>query len=352
MLLVFFLVPAYFCRNRRLRERFALNLPEPLPKKGNLWVHALSVGEVLSAVPLLEALKVAFPEKDIVLSVSTRSGMMLAEEKLSGRVACMMTLPVDAWWCMRRVVNHVNPSAFYSGGNGPVAGPFGFIGTKRCQEFSGECGRISPRTLKSYQKVPAVIRRMFAPLEYCLMQTDLDRDRLLHLGLDPKKVITAGNIKFDRDRMPLDSTEKDRWFETLGLNRKMRIWVAGSTHAGEEGSIAESASGFKTGFSPVAPDHRTAGCGPVSRDFKHGRQAGHGGGFEEPRFQKRARLMTFWSWIRWVSLGESMAWEMWRLWAEALFPLVAIIYWNLPIMVFRCFSATIPIILNSCRNRC
>lgn len=232
-LLGFFLVPAYFSRNRRLRERLALNLPERLPKKGNLWVHALSVGEVLSAIPLLEQLKVAFPEKDIVFSVTTKSGRALANEKLSGRVACIMTLPLDAWWCMRRVVNRMNPSVFILVETDLWPGLLRLLKQKgvRCLLVNG---RISPRTLKSYQKAPAVIRRMFAPLEYCLMQTDLDRDRLLYLGLDRKKVITAGNIKFDRDMAILDSVEKDRWLETLGLNREMQIWVAGSTHPGEE----------------------------------------------------------------------------------------------------------------------
>jgi 3-deoxy-D-manno-octulosonic-acid transferase len=235
-LLCFLLMGASFSGNKRLKERLALNLPERLPKNGSLWVHALSVGEVLSAIPLLEQLKVAFPEKDIVLSVTTKSGLALAKEKLSGRVACIMTLPVDAWWCMRRVINQVNPSVFILVETDLWPGLLSLLKQKGVRSLLVN-GRISPRTLKSYQKAPAFIRRMFAPLEYCLMQTDLDRDRLLHLGLDPKKVITAGNIKFDRDMATLDSVEKDRLFETLGLNRKMQIWVAGSTHPGEEGIL-------------------------------------------------------------------------------------------------------------------
>jgi 3-deoxy-D-manno-octulosonic-acid transferase len=232
-LLVFFLVPAYFSGNRRFRERLALNLPKRLKNKGNLWVHALSVGEVLSAIPLLEQLKAAFPEKEIVFSVTTQSGMALAKEKLSGRVACIMTLPVDAWWCMRRVVNHVNPAVFILVETDLWPGLLGILKQKGVGSLLVN-GRISPRTLKSYQKAPAFIRRMFAPLAYCLMQTDLDRDRLLQLGMDRKKVITTGNIKFDREMLTMASDEKKRWLETLGFNPEMQIWVAGSTHEGEE----------------------------------------------------------------------------------------------------------------------
>jgi len=234
--LCFLLMPAYFSGNRRFRERLSLNLPERLKNKGNLWVHALSVGEVLSAIPLLEQLKVAFPEKDILFSVTTQSGMALAKEKLSGRVACIMTLPVDAWWCMRRVVNHVNPSVFILVETDLWPGLLGILEQKGVGSLLVN-GRISPRTLKSYQKAPAVIRRMFAPLAYCLMQTDLDRDRLLQLGMDREKVITTGNIKFDREMVTMDENQKRHWLETLGLNPEMRIWVAGSTHEGEEAVI-------------------------------------------------------------------------------------------------------------------
>jgi len=234
--LFFLLTAASFSGSKRLKGRLALNLPERLPNKGNLWVHALSVGEVLSAIPLLEQLKVAFPGKDIVFSVATQSGMILAKEKLAGRVACIMTLPVDAWWCMRRVVNRVNPSVFILVETDLWPGLLSLLKRKGVRSLLVN-GRISPRTLKSYQKAPAVVRRMLAPLAYCLMQTDLDRDRLLQLGMEREKVITTGNIKFDRDMVTLDSEEKERWFEMLGLKPSMQIWVAGSTHEGEEAAL-------------------------------------------------------------------------------------------------------------------
>ena len=245
--LCFLLMGASVSGTKRLRARLALDLPKPLPNKGNLWVHALSVGEVLSAIPLLEQLKVAFPEKDILFSVTTQSGIALAKEKLSGRVACIMTLPVDAWWCMRRVVNHVNPSVFILVETDLWPGLLGILKRKGVRSLLVN-GRISPRTLKSYQKAPAVIRRMFAPLAYCLMQTDLDRDRLLQLGMDRKTVITTGNIKFDREMVTMDMGEKRRWLETLGVNPEMQIWVTGSTHEGEEAVILKVFQDLKRKF--------------------------------------------------------------------------------------------------------
>ena len=231
--MVFLVAAALLSGNKRLKDRFALDLPKPLPKEGNLWIHALSVGEVLSAVPLVEQLKKAFPEKEIVFSVTTRSGMNMANEKIADRVACVLTLPVDAWWCMRRVIRYIRPSVFILVETDLWPGLLSFLKQKGVRSLLVN-GRISPRTLKSYQRAPALVRRMVAPLEYCLMQTDLDRDRLLQLGLDRKKVITVGNIKFDRRMPTLDPEERERWLETLGLQPGMQIWVAGSTHEGEE----------------------------------------------------------------------------------------------------------------------
>ena len=245
--LFFLVMAASFSGSKRLRERLAMDLPKGLPKKGNLWVHALSVGEVLSAVPLVAQLKVAFPEKDIVLSVTTRSGMALATEKFSGRVACIMTLPLDAWWCTRRVINCVRPSVFILVETDLWPGLLSFLKQKGVRSFLVN-GRISPRTLKSYKKAPVVVKRLFAPLAYCLMQTDLDRDRLLQLGMDREKVITTGNIKFDREMFTMDAHENGQWLETLGLEPEMQVWVAGSTHEGEEAVLLRVFQDLKRKF--------------------------------------------------------------------------------------------------------
>jgi 3-deoxy-D-manno-octulosonic-acid transferase len=71
------------------------------------------------------------------------------------------------------------------------------------------------------------------------MQTELDKKRILSIGVTPKKVKTAGNIKFDSDWLPMGEKERREWLDRLHLEPRETVWVAGSTHAGEEKIILE-----------------------------------------------------------------------------------------------------------------
>lgn len=217
----------------RARERFALRLPQTLPAKGNIWVHALSVGEVVSAIPLIDSLRIEFPDKDIVLTVTTVTGMAIAREKLNAKVKAVLTMPVDAWWSVQRIVNFVKPSVFILIETDIWPALLCSLKRKGIRSILVN-GRISPRTFRSYARVPFFTRKMFDPLELCLMQSDLDRERLLQVGLNKEKVITVGNIKFDRDMAIMSNEERQDWFDILALEPSAPLWVAGSTHPGEE----------------------------------------------------------------------------------------------------------------------
>lgn len=233
-LLIFFCIPLLsLTSKRRLIERLTLSLPRDFLDAGNIWIHALSVGEVVSALPLVETLRLKYPEKDIVFTVATTRGMAVARKELEGKVRVLLTMPVDFWWSVFRITNFVKPSVFILVETDIWPGLVDHLRRRGVKSVLIN-GRISPRTFRSYQRFPIFVRAMFRPFESCLMQSDLDRERLCKIGINPEKVRTVGNIKFDRDWTPMGQGEHKKWLDCLRLEPDRLIWVAGSIHRGEE----------------------------------------------------------------------------------------------------------------------
>ena len=231
--LFFFLPLKRFVRNQRLRDRLALDSNFPFPVESRIWIHALSVGEVISALPLVDALQEKYPDRGMILTVTTGSGMSVAREKLKDRGILLQFMPLDAWWVLRKFVRHIQPSLFILVETDIWPGLLDWLERKGVRSILVN-GRISPRTFKAYNKARFFIRKLFDPFEWCLMQSDLDRDRLLRIGIPEEKVKTIGNIKFDQEWVGMNRKEKEEWFFRLKINPGAFLWVAGSTHPGEE----------------------------------------------------------------------------------------------------------------------
>ncbi len=225
-------------RKGRLSRRMGRGLPPRLFQDKTIWLHALSVGEVLSSIPLLEALKKAYPSRKIVLTVTTPQGMKVARQELAGKADAMLTMPLDIWWAMDRMVRCIDPAIFLLVETDLWPGLISRL-RKRGIPALLLNGRISPRTFRSYRRFSAFVRSMVNALTECLMQSDLDRERLLRIGVERWKVKTVGNIKFDRAWAPMGKDEQKDWLHTLHLDPEDPVWVAGSTHAGEEEIILD-----------------------------------------------------------------------------------------------------------------
>lgn len=231
----------------RFAERLALSLPSSPLERDNIWIHALSVGEVISALPLIESLKLNCPGKDIVLTVTTSRGMAVAAAELESKVRTLTTMPVDLWWCIRRIVNYVKPSIFVLVETDVWPGLIDYLSKRGIKSILVN-GRISPRTFKSYRRFSFFVRKMFKPFDSCLMQSDLDRERLVSVGIEPNKVITVGNIKYDRGWVVMGQKERRNWSNLLGLQKEDMIWVAGSTHRGEEETLMDVFARLRPSF--------------------------------------------------------------------------------------------------------
>ncbi len=217
----------------RWRQRLALDMPPGPPVRASVWIHALSVGEVLSAMPLVEAVKRRYPERDIVFSASTEKGIGIARESLGQAGILVATMPVDFWWSVERVFRYLGPRLFILVETDLWPGLLDRLQQQGVASILVN-GRVSPRSYRAYRRLPGLGRRTYGKLAACLMQTDLDRRRLIRSGIKADRVLTAGNIKYDRQWVSMGGEERRQWASRLGLDPGAPVVVAGSTHEGEE----------------------------------------------------------------------------------------------------------------------
>lgn len=231
----------------RLSERLGLKLPINPSRRKSIWIHALSVGEVISAIPLARAVKSKYPSVPLVFTVKTAQGMEVARRELKDEVDALVTMPLDFWWSISRIYHYIRPSVLILIEGDIWPGLLLYL-EKRGVKVLLANGRISPRTLRSYRRFGFIVRPMLNRLELCLMQSEIDRKRLIETGLAAEKIKNTGNIKFDRAWRPMDAEERNRWQGLLRLGSSDMIWVAGSTHEGENEIILDTFKGLKKDF--------------------------------------------------------------------------------------------------------
>jgi len=166
---------------------------------GTIWVHAVSVGEVLAALPLGRRLMELFPERKLVVSTTTRTGQIVARERM-GFAHDVFYFPLDWAWCVRRTLRAVRPGIVV------------ILETEIWPNFLRETrrtgvpvvfvnGRISDRSFRGYRRVNGFlggfVRRVLNDGALFLMQSREDADRLLSLGVAPERVSVTGNLKYD-----------------------------------------------------------------------------------------------------------------------------------------------------------
>lgn len=197
-----------------------------------IWVHAVSLGEVVAAAPLVKALHERHPEFRYIVTTVTETGREAVEQRLGG-IAEHRYAPLDFSWAVAGMVRRLRPVLYV------------FVETEiwpnllwrlRAHDIPSVLvnGRLSSRSFRR-QDLPVLrsfYRSVLQTLTLCLMQSDRDRDRLVALGADPARVHVTGNIKFDQPLPDMRSDELLR--RSLGIDEHEQLILAGSTHPGEE----------------------------------------------------------------------------------------------------------------------
>jgi len=197
-----------------------------------IWLHAVSVGEVLAVTRLVRTLESALPGTLIVVSTTTRTGQALARERFeSNRV---FYCPLDLPWAVRAYLNELKPSLLILAETefwpNLLHGCF-----RRGIPVAVVNARLSNRSWPRYQRLRRLWRPLLSRLSRVLAQSQTDADRLLALGCLPDRVSVAGNLKFDvRAAQEAEATRSLR-----SMAAGLRFVVAGSTLEGEESALIE-----------------------------------------------------------------------------------------------------------------
>ncbi len=196
-------------------------------KKNRVWVHAVSVGEVIAAKPFLSQLRQLAPDCEIVLSVTTSSGHQTAREMEMPLFDSLVYFPIDVPKFTLRAMQWVRPDVMV------------IMETELWYNFLWAAdvfdvrtmivnGRISDKAYKTDLKVGFFFRSLFKLMDRCLVQTQTDKDRFESLGA--KGVEVFGNTKFD-EASSVVSVDANEWREKLSIPMGKRVVVVGSTRS-------------------------------------------------------------------------------------------------------------------------
>ena len=239
-LLPLFMVAALTRKKYRGRslQRLGLTLHNRLPQrpKNNepiLWIHALSVGEVTSALPLIQGLRLLYPQATLYLSTTTKTGLATADQLTSSLVDALFFSPFDLFFCVHRFINLLHPSLFILVETDFWPGWLWQLNKKKipCLLVNG---RFSRQSITRYQRFGFLFKPMFDCFKLLSLQTRQDCDNLKKLGITKEKIVTLGNLKFDAGTFVESSKTDSVTRSDLGLTDLRPLLICGSTHRGEE----------------------------------------------------------------------------------------------------------------------
>lgn len=218
------------------------DMPKPSSNgtRKRIWVHAVSVGEVMVAQALTKKLRELLKDAWMILTTVTDAGNAVARRQAK-EVNAIAYLPVDYYWSAMRAMHAVRPNALIL-----IEGEL-WPNIIRCAKRSCAAvvlanGRVSDAT---YQRAlsygQAFYRAMLSQFDVFLMRTEVDAQRIVSIGADESKVVVTGDIKLDV--MPPDEGElkllRRKLLGEFGIGENNLVWVAGSTHHGEEELLLE-----------------------------------------------------------------------------------------------------------------
>jgi len=222
-----------------------------------VWIHAVSVGEVTAAIPLIQEIKKRYPSQKIILSTVTVTGNYTATIR-AREVDAVIYFPLDYPFIVKRVIRQIKPKLFI------------ILETELWPNILRELkrnnipsvvvsGRISNRSYHKYRWGRFFFSKVLDSIHVFCMQTEVDTRRIINIGADKDRVTTVGNLKFDQCVPTVTTEEKENLYNMLRLKAGQTIFIAGSTHKGEENIVLEVFKNLKNTYEDLilmlAPRH-------------------------------------------------------------------------------------------------
>ena len=219
---------------RRWPERFGFF--EAPTFRGSLWIHAVSVGEVNAAVPLIRELATAYPHAPMVVTTVTPTGSARVHQ-LFGDGVFHVYLPYDLPFAVERFLRQVRPRLALIVET-EIWPNLYFACRRRGIPLMIVNARLSRRSLRGYRPLRSLAGSALSCVRVIAAQSRSDAARYRLLGADPEQVVVTGNMKFDMQisdsAVALGAAMRVQWGE------QRPVWVAASTHEGEEFAVLEA----------------------------------------------------------------------------------------------------------------
>ena len=222
-------------------------------KPGSVWIHAVSVGEVLAVSRLIAELKNNQPETQVFVSTATATGQRLARERF-GEAQCFF-IPLDFGFAVRACLNALQPRLL-------ILAETEFwpnllhLARRRGTAIAIVNARISDRSFPRYRRFRWLFRRVLSNVDLFLAQTTADAERLRAIGAPTERVQVSGNLKFDIRQASTSKLAEDL---RAAIPKGLPVLVCGSTAEGEEEPVLRAFKQVQQQFSSavmiLAPRH-------------------------------------------------------------------------------------------------
>jgi len=273
--LPFFLVKLVTTKKYRqgLTQRLGLYPQEELGKVEGarpFWIHAVSVGESMAAIPLVRELHKRYPRQRILVTTVTATGHEIAKAMIKEADAVLF-FPFDVSLIVKRVLDRIRPSLFLL--METEIWPNCIYHLHRLQvPIVVVNGRISQGSYRGYLRVRFLMKKVLGMISSFSMQTQEDADRIIAMGAPSDRVRNSGNIKFDCQAPLPSEADKENLRKHYLLPEGGSILIAGSTHEGEERILIDTYLSLRKGRSDLllilAPRHpeRSGGVEALLRE--------------------------------------------------------------------------------------